>query len=356
MKILIIEDEPAIRETLQDLLEMHGHTVLAAPDGPAGVRLAAQRPDLIFCDVGLPGLDGHQVLDAIHRDPACRDTPFIFLTAQADRNAQRRGMALGADDYITKPFSERDIVDAINARVRRQQPLRQRVTELMGARRSEITANWSHELMTPLNGVLGGLALIEAEAGTIKPAELRELLGLIRVSAERQLALARKLVLHFELEHCKAVPPAPAQCDVPVAILAGSRLAAPGLENRPEIALQCAPGQVPLTHGYLVAAVAEVLDNACRYSPPDRPVTVVGTSAEGRYRIEVTDLGPGLKAEQFDRIGPFVQFDRGRTEQQGLGLGLAIARSVAEIAGGRLELSPGPGGAGLRVVLDLPLS
>lgn len=121
MNILIIEDEPAIRETLQLCLELNGHTVIAAEDGPAGVRLAAQRPDLILCDVGLPGLDGYGVIAAIQQLPACRDIPFIFLTARAGRDDLRRGMSLGADDYITKPFTQRDILDAIAARLRRQQ-------------------------------------------------------------------------------------------------------------------------------------------------------------------------------------------------------------------------------------------
>jgi CheY-like chemotaxis protein len=121
VNILIIEDEPAIRETLQFCLELNGHTVLAAEDGPAGVRLAAQQPDLILCDVGLPGLDGYGVIAAIQQLPACRDIPFIFLTARAGHDDLRRGMSLGADDYITKPFTQRDILDAIDARLRRQQ-------------------------------------------------------------------------------------------------------------------------------------------------------------------------------------------------------------------------------------------
>ncbi len=167
MKILIIEDEPAIRETLRDLLEFNGHIVTAAEDGLRGVELARECPDLILCDVGLPELDGYEVITEVRKQPQGRDIPFIFLTARAERQDQRRGMALGADDYITKPFTERDIVDAIAARIHRQQPLRERIEQLLEERRTLIGANWSHELMTPLNGVLGGLELIEEEAEKI---------------------------------------------------------------------------------------------------------------------------------------------------------------------------------------------
>src|SRR4051812_43575322 len=107
MKILIIEDQPEVRATLQDLLEIHGHEVLAAEDGVVGVRLAAQSPDFIFCDMAMPNLDGPGVLAAIRQMPGVSDVPFVFLTAFADRGRQREGMAQGADDYITKPFTER---------------------------------------------------------------------------------------------------------------------------------------------------------------------------------------------------------------------------------------------------------
>lgn len=117
MKILIIEDDESIRLTLQDLLELNGHTVLAAATGPEGLDLARDQPEMIICDIGLPGLDGHQVLAAIREMPECREVTFIFLTARAERGDMRRGMAGGADDYITKPFTERDILEAIAARV-----------------------------------------------------------------------------------------------------------------------------------------------------------------------------------------------------------------------------------------------
>lgn len=357
MMILIIEDESAIRETLQDLLELNRYTVLAAADGPAGVKLAEQNPDLIFCDIGLPGMDGFQVLTAIRALPNGRDVPFVFLTARAERDDQRHGMALGADDYITKPFTEREVLDAIQARVRRQQPLRDRLAQLLDQRRSELGAQWSHELMTPLNGVLGGLELIEEEADTIAPSELKELLGLIRAGAERQHALSRKLVLYFELERLRVAPPAktPRGC-APDALATGTHRAAQAEQRPADTSVRAEPGFVPLDETHLAAAVEELVVNALRFSKTGQPVTVVGAVRRGRYLVAVTDCGPGMTAEQRAHVAAFKQFDRSHHNQQGLGLGLAIARAAAEIAGGTLTLRPGPAEAGLQAVLDLPLS
>lgn len=356
MNILIIEDEPAIRETLQELLELNGHTVLVAADGLRGVELAREGPEFILCDVGLPGIDGYRVITEVRKLPQCRDIPFIFLTARAERDDQRRGMALGADDYITKPFTERDIMDAIAARVSRQQPLRERLEQLLAERRTVFTANWSHELMTPLNGVLGGLELIEQEAENIKPGELRDLLSLIRSGAERQQALSNKLMLYYELESVLAKPerpPAAYLSGLP-AIKDGAGQAARQEGRTADVRIDCAPGRLPMPPVYAGRAVAELVGNACRFSRPGQPVVVTGTLQDGHYRIEVADRGSGMTEEQCARFGPFIQFGRDKREQQGLGLGLAIAASTARLAGGRLVLAPRTDGPGLRATLELP--
>ncbi len=356
MKILLIEDEFAIRETLGELLRLNGHTVLPAANGPEGIILAAQHPALILCDIGLPGMDGFEVIRAVQQLPDCRDVPFIFLTAHGTREDQRRGMALGADDYITKPFTERDIIEAIDARVRRQQPLRERVERVLAARRTETGADWSHELMTPLNGVLGGLELIEAEADTIKPGELKQLLGLIRAGAERQHALSRKLVLYFELERWKvAPPPKPFVCRAAEAIGIGVETATAQFPSRAaDVTVGCQLGDVALADSHLTGAIIEIVGNALRFSQPGQAVRITGTRHAPRYVIEIVDEGPGLTEEQCANIGAFEQFGRNSREQQGLGLGLAIARSAAEIAGGSLTLHRGSVRGGLRVCFDLP--
>ncbi len=357
MNILIIEDDDAIRETLQVLLEINGHTVTAAADGIAGVKLAAARPDLILCDIGMPGMDGYQALTKIRELPQGAEIPFIFLTARADRDHQRRGMALGADDYITKPFTEREIMDAIQARTRRQRPLRERVEQLVAARKREISADWAHELMTPLNGIMGGLAMIEAEADSIQPAELKVLLGLIRGGAERQYALSRKLVLYYELERLRATPPSqPYRCDAARVTSSSAAQAAADAKRPGDLALRCEPGVVALAEPHLSAAVAELVANAFRFTSPGQKVGVTATEHAGRYQIEITDDGPGLTAEQRASAADFTQFERKKREQQGLGLGLAIARTTAELGGGRLILDAvGPGDHGLKVTLDLPV-
>lgn len=118
--ILIIEDQPQMRQRLGRILEMEGYRPLVAADGRAGIDVAIrERPDLIICDVMMPGMNGHEVLRAVRANVSIAATPFIFLTALGEHNDQRVGMNLGADDYLAKPVQIDELLAAISARLRR---------------------------------------------------------------------------------------------------------------------------------------------------------------------------------------------------------------------------------------------
>lgn len=118
--ILLIEDHAPLRENLREMLSLDGFRVLTAENGRAGLELAARElPDLILCDIMMPELDGHEVVQALRNEPALASIPFIFLTAKGEKSDQRSGMELGADDYLTKPVSKADLLGAIRARLRR---------------------------------------------------------------------------------------------------------------------------------------------------------------------------------------------------------------------------------------------
>jgi|ERR1043166_2692188 DNA-binding NarL/FixJ family response regulator len=119
-KILVIEDESATLENLVLMLEMEGFKPFSAPNGRLGVEVARRElPDVILCDVSMPELDGYGVLESLRADSSTVSIPFIFLTAKGDKKDLRTGMNLGADDYLTKPASAEDVLNAINARLDR---------------------------------------------------------------------------------------------------------------------------------------------------------------------------------------------------------------------------------------------
>ena len=114
--ILLIEDEESLRTSLKRMLTFEDFNVVVAENGPIGVEQARQHlPDLILCDIMLPGLDGFGVAEALRSDPATETIPLIFLTAKVEKEAIQRGMELGVSAYVTKPFTLTEILDVINA-------------------------------------------------------------------------------------------------------------------------------------------------------------------------------------------------------------------------------------------------
>ncbi|MFI5139153.1 MAG: response regulator [Sphingobacteriales bacterium] len=121
-KVLIIEDNNDIRENIVEILELAGYTVFAANNGKTGVDLAIKNtPDIILCDIMMPELDGYGVLYMLNKYPETSAVPFIFLTAKSERVDLRKGMEMGADDYLTKPFDDLELLNSIESRLRKKE-------------------------------------------------------------------------------------------------------------------------------------------------------------------------------------------------------------------------------------------
>lgn len=160
--ILVIDDEAELREELLDILTFEDFNAIEAANGTEGIAKARQEsPDLIICDVGMPDMDGYQVLEELQKDSSTATIPFIFLTAFADHANQRRGMSLGADDYMTKPFTKEDLLTAIHARrnkeaKRQMQQLRvlsQRLIDYQEVERDNTAVYLQDEVLSVLSGL-----------------------------------------------------------------------------------------------------------------------------------------------------------------------------------------------------------
>jgi DNA-binding response OmpR family regulator len=126
-KILVIEDNNDIRENTAEILELAGYDVLTAENGRRGVDVATrEKPNVIICDIMMPELDGYGVLHLLRKNPDTENVPFIFLTAKTERSDFRKGMEMGADDYITKPFDDSELLNAVEVRLKKSEILEQK--------------------------------------------------------------------------------------------------------------------------------------------------------------------------------------------------------------------------------------
>ncbi|MBM3847440.1 MAG: hybrid sensor histidine kinase/response regulator, partial [Verrucomicrobia bacterium] len=200
-KVLVIDDTAEIREVISECLSYMGHEVRTADDGPSGIRMAEQEcPDLIICDVNMPGLDGYSVLLALRRIESTATTPFIFLTSISDKIHMRRGMELGADDYLTKPFSQKELKAAVSARLDKQAEVDRQIEKKLDELRGNLTLALPHELRTPLNGILGLSSILIEEYASCSPADLLSSARDINISAQRLHHLIENFLLYSQIQ------------------------------------------------------------------------------------------------------------------------------------------------------------
>jgi CheY-like chemotaxis protein/CRP-like cAMP-binding protein len=151
-KILLIEDNLEMQDNIAEILELSNYEVSKASNGKEGVKLAHQvDPDLIICDIMMPELDGFGVLRMLNKDPQTASVPFIFLTAKAEMTDLRRGMNLGADDYLTKPFDEVELLDAIEMRLKKSEILNQSFDKSIKGLDQFFNEARSHEALSKLS-------------------------------------------------------------------------------------------------------------------------------------------------------------------------------------------------------------
>ncbi len=347
--ILVIEDDPDVLDNVHDLLKTEGFVTVGARDGRAGLKEAHLRqPDLIICDVMMPDMDGFEVLRQVRSQPETRTIPFIFVTARAGRADLRTGMDLGADDYLVKPFTAEELLQAVRTRLERHDEQRQWYQERIKELRSNLSRTLPHELRTPLSCILGYSQFLLEILDTVEPDELRGMLEEINDSGKRLERLVDNYYLYAQLE-ISATDPAWR------ATMLGQGLSRPQpLVERvahaqarrhsrdADLRLRLADGTARIQDTYLEKIVAELVDNAFKFSRPGTPVLVTGLRDEDYYVLEVADQGRGMSEEQLQQVGAFVQFDRNRYEQQGLGMGLTVARRLAELHQGTLGVDSQP--------------
>ncbi len=359
--ILVIEDEEFIRENLAALLEAEGYEVISAANGRIGVEMARQHlPDLILSDILMPELDGYGVYRELHQDPVTALIPFIFLTAKATPADLRAGMALGADDYLTKPFTREEVLHAISTRLAKRAAMARHFQAKMDELRQSMAIMLPHELRTPLTGILGFSSVLLEDYASLQPEDIREIAESIHHAGQRLYRLVQKFVLYAELELTARDPGQ-------VEALRGGRVTAPEAlieeaarrkaqeANRAsDLVLELEGAPVQISESYFTFMLEELIENAFKFSQAGTPVRVSSRKKDGTLRIVISDQGRGMTPQQIADVGAYVQFERKRYEQQGQGLGLTLARRLAELHGGELAIESIPAqGTTVRVTLPL---
>ena len=366
-KVLIIEDEEDSREMVQLILKREGYEVFEAATGFEGIEKAqAIRPDLIISDIMMPECDGYQVLNSLRQNKQTMATPFIFLTAKTDKRELRRGMELGADDYLTKPIIRKELLEAVSSRLTRQAIIQNYSESQVNELGNKITNYLPHEFLTPLSVILMSSEILIKHANSIEPPQIQEMGQNIHNMTTRLFRQIQNFLLRSELEVLARDPDRLQQVRNNLVKSSSELLTtqaqgkARQFSRQNDLKLNLIPGApVKMKAEHFKKLVEELIDNAFNFSPAGSLVTVTSRFNNDTTRIilVVQNEGRGMTAEQINNVGIFSQFDREKYEQQGLGLGLIIVKQLLEIYEGDLSISSEPGAkTSFRVILPTGLA
>ncbi len=359
-KILVIDDEEWLREMVQMALEQRGYKAIQAKDGTSGIAAARKElPDLILCDVNMGGMNGYATLTALRNEPTTVTIPFILMTGQADNEGMRQGMEQGADDYLPKPFTLDELYASVEARLKKAEAVQAQAEIKLTNLRGNISMMLPHEFRTPLNGILANGEMLATCAATLSPEEVADMGQEIAQSGHALERLVETFLVYSQLELLQADPQKlrtlrGQQTTAPGPLIeADARRKAEAARRATDLQINFAPATIPMSEDYLVRAAGELIHNAFKFSSPGTPVILeLGATADGVF-FSAKDQGRGFTPEQISKVGAFMQFDRKTHEQQGLGLGLTIARRLTELHGGTLTIESELG-RGTKVTVRLP--
>lgn len=355
-RVLIIEDDAVQRRQLVQLFRLEEFEVDEAASGLAGIAAAANTaPDLVVCDIMMPGMDGFGVLEALRKRSGTSLTPFIFLTAKAGGQDVRLGMGQGADDYVTKPFDPGALI--VSAR---QRLARRRLQIEEAQRRADDTGMLAAAaLPREMEGCLAHIeTIVEVYvarcAGDTAAAEMRRAL---REELARLRTLSQRLKLYGELPNLYArrfsIASEPRDACSHELVLETARAVAEQWTRTLDLDVSTAAANIPLPAESLAVLVRELVDNACKFSAPSTPIVLEARQDPGCWKIVVADHGQGMLPQQVRDIGAFKQFWNGAERPKGLGIGLVLVQTLARLHSGEVSIESDPA-AGTRVTVMVP--
>lgn len=343
--VLIIEDDLLVRESIQDLLEIEGFHTIGAENGSLGIQFAQEYlPDVILCDVEMPGINGYDVLTALRHNPLTISIPFIFLTGRDSKTDFRQGMNLGADDYLTKPCEPQELLTAITSRIEKHQALHSQTQKQLDDLRSSIALSLPHELRTPLTGILSAVETLRVLADGIDRDTVLEIADAVQISAERLHRLIQNFLLYARLEVAAhtAEPEITAQVNATqnpaLLIHQTAHQIAQQWQREADLQMDLQNVAIVFPEPELRKALQELIDNAFKFSKSGHCVQITSRIESDSYQVQITNQGRGMTTAQISSLGAYIQFDRKFYEQQGTGLGLTLAKRLLELHNGKLTI------------------
>ncbi|MCX6032927.1 MAG: hybrid sensor histidine kinase/response regulator [Chloroflexi bacterium] len=361
--ILVIDDNPDITQIVSVILRAQGYETIVAGGGPEALTLLeGRRPDLILCDILMPEMDGFEVFRRVRSNRRWRAIPFVFLTALTDEKTRMSSSELGAEAFITKPFSRHELLAIVAGVLRRAQELQTDTEEEFDSFKAQLLFMITHELNTPLSVIRMLTDSMRSNLDQFSPERTTEYVDLMAQSVWELSHVVESMLLALQIDSGRAqkafetwAGPKPLRAVLDVVITKATAKATARNVALHKVAFD-APLWVKGHEEQLQQIFGRILDNAINFSPAGEIVEIAMWRDGARAGVSIRDRGPGLTADEiktaFERLR---QVNRAQQEQQGVGLSLNLVRSLVTIHGGEITMESTPG-HGTTVTIALPLT
>lgn len=350
---------------ISSILESDGYVVKIAADGVEALQMMEESaPDLILADIMMPRMDGFAFYEEVRSVPKWVSIPFIFLTAKSEKEDVLRGKALGAEDYIVKPFNPQELSIAVGARLKRAQAIESATEAKFDELKHQIVTVLGHELRTPLTYISGYTELALDDVSDMPPNSVQDFLQGIKMGADRLVKLVEDLLLLVRLDTNqvgKDIRNYTVEHQNLGEIVKNTirRYEQKSQEQGVSLDVYSEPDlpTVRICEPHFMDALGRLVENGIKFSRGEEmQVTVSVQALDDVVEIAVSDKGVGIPSDKVDLVFErFSQIDRERMEQPGTGIGLAIAKELIEVQGGEITVESTPG-EGSIFTIRLPIA
>lgn len=344
-KILIIEDTDNVRENIAEILESEDFETHAAENGEVGIDMAKKiQPDLILCDIMMPGIDGYEVIKHLRSEEITATIPFIFLTAKGTVENIRDGMLSGADDYIPKPFTIEQLLSAVNTRIKRIESIKEEIEGTVKSLVNKMALPFATDINDLMKAIVGFSEMISSGCVDMEKHEIADLANLI-LSAGLKLKKTVSKTLNFyrlealevnneELENLRQEIVENGD-DI---IEYSARNISINCRRDNDLSLSLKPAKIKVPVDILEMIVEELIENATKFSTRKTEIKVETDITKDSYHISIQDKGIGISPKQIKRIGAFIRYEDRIKSNSGLGLGLHNAKKATRLFGGTFSI------------------
>ncbi len=345
-KIILIEDETILRENICEILELNNYTVIEAENGYEGIqKIFKEEPSIVICDIMMPELDGYSVLKTIRDSKMFANLPFIFLTARSSHMDSRSGMEMGADDYISKPFEIKDLLNTIKARLERTEGLKKEINDKVDAFKKTLSTVYTHEFYTGLTSIYMAADILIEHYHRMTSTHLTDLFFSIKTAAERIERTLRNLQLYAEFsgpnnnaskikDSIKSAP-----CFYKDTLIEIANKFAISYKRPQDLKFRLVDCKLLLPVEHFSKIVEEIIDNAFKFSETGTEIYINSSFEDDECVISIANMGICCEELNKSEFPAFQQYFREIHEQQGNGLGLHIANRLITINNGEMIIN-----------------